>query len=181
MTWQQIVLVAYDMSIFVPEFYCPSGSERKAKAQIPGAQAAYASHYYANAGAIGLDKDGNNYQYNVPMTGQSGGPVPTNGVIYVNSTTGFETITDGSSNTFLWGELSWNDYRGSVEWSRGGTPYGTIAGGDINVILESAKGIGEKWDINIHKKIATSPTINEQFNGSPDGSYNINFDIHLLL
>jgi prepilin-type processing-associated H-X9-DG protein len=178
MTSVEIVQMAYDMSIVVPEFYCPSGSERKAKAKPPGVSAdAYGSHYYANAGAIGLDKNGNNYLYNVPMTGQSG-PVPTNGVIYVNSTTGFETLTDGSSNTFLWGEISWNDYCGHTEWSRGGTPNGTAvsgAGGYLNVILDSAKGVGENWDINIHKKIPTSPTINEQFTG--DSSYDVDFDI----
>jgi prepilin-type processing-associated H-X9-DG protein len=177
MNYQQICQVAYDMSIVIPILYCPSGTERIRKAAFPGAPPAYSSHYYANAGAIGADKDGNKYNYNVTLTGQSGGPVPTNGIIYINSTTGFETITDGSTNTFLWGEISWNDYRGSVEWSRGGTPYGSLTGNDFNTFIDSAKGIGEKWDINIHKKIPTSPTINEKFVGSPGGDLDIDFDI----
>jgi prepilin-type N-terminal cleavage/methylation domain-containing protein len=178
-TYSQIFQMAWDLSIVIPEFYCPSGSERLRKVHPAGQPDAYCSHYYANAGAIGTDKNGNQYKYEVDLTGK-GGPVPTNGVIYPNSVTSFATITDGSSNTFLWGEISWNDFRGSTEWSRGGAPNATgpemMAGTNYNVIIDSAKGIGENWNINIHKKISTSPTINEIFTGK-SGSLNIDFDI----
>jgi hypothetical protein len=103
LTGQQIFLIAYDLSIVIPVLYCPSCSERKAKAKNPAAADAYSSHYCANAGAIGTDKNGNTYAYNVELTGTWAGPVPTNGVIYPNSTTSFATLTDGSSNTFFVG------------------------------------------------------------------------------
>jgi prepilin-type processing-associated H-X9-DG protein len=182
-TYMEIYKMAYDLSIVIPEFYCPSGSERKAKALNPMLTAmvgndAYGSHYYANAGAIGTDKNGNSYMYNVELTGEWAGPVPTNGVIYPNSTTNFATITDGSSNTLLWGEISWNDYRGSSEWSRGGFPYDLSAtSGEYQVFMDSAKGIGEKWDINVHKKISTSPTISETFTGKGGAHTDVPFDI----
>jgi prepilin-type processing-associated H-X9-DG protein len=176
-TASEILLISYDLSIIIPVLYCPSCSERKATAKPPALPDAYGAHYYANAGAIGTDKNGNTYTYNIEHTGEWFGPVPNNGVIYSNSTTSFGTITDGSSNTFLWGEISWNNYRGMTEWSRGGSPYdSTAASGEYHVSVDSAKGIGEKWDINIHKKIPTSSTISETFTGK-GGNHTVNFDI----
>jgi prepilin-type processing-associated H-X9-DG protein len=181
LTYTQIFNMAEDMSIVITEFYCPSCSERKMKVLGSSLKNAYTSHYYANAGALGTDKNGNQYSYDVKLTGTSGGPVPKNGVIYPNSSTDFGTIVDGSSNTFLWGEISWNAYRGTVQWSRGGSPYASptdfVSGSDYNVIIDSAKGVGEKWDINIHKKIPVSQAINEQFNALSGGAQNIDFYI----
>jgi prepilin-type processing-associated H-X9-DG protein len=180
LTYTEIFNMAEDLSIVIPEFYCPSCSERKMKVLGSSAKDAYTSHYYANAGALGTDKNGNEYSYDVKLTGSSGGPVPTNGVIYPNSQTSFATITDGSTNTFLWGEISWNDFRGTVQWSRGGSPYAAatdlMAGSDYNVIIDSAKGVGEKWDINVHKKIPTTPSLSETFTALT-GSQTDNFYI----
>jgi hypothetical protein len=69
MNYQQICMVAYDMSIVIPILYCPSCTERIRKACFPTAPPAYGSHYYANGGAIGEDKNGNKYSYNVLLTG----------------------------------------------------------------------------------------------------------------
>jgi prepilin-type processing-associated H-X9-DG protein len=78
----------------------------------------------------------------------------------------------------LWGEISWNDYRGYVEWTKGGGPYdAATTSGEYQVFIDSAKGIAEKWDINVHKKIPTSSTISETFTGKGGAHTDVDFYI----
>src|SRR5207247_852149 len=74
----------------------------------------YTVHYIGNAGA----KNGSAYP--VDLAGSTNGGLATGGVLYRDSRVRFADITDGSSNTFLVGEMSFNqDLAGFRCWIRG--------------------------------------------------------------
>jgi hypothetical protein len=61
-----------------------------------------------------------NQQYSaVPRTTYDNGSVANNGIMFMDCDTTFAKMTDGSSNTLAFGEISWNDYTGSRAWYRG--------------------------------------------------------------
>jgi len=137
----------------VPIFFCPSNSRRHVDF---GESDRYASHYYGVAGAIGNDPSGNPYQTDPrqetivvsfgPMTMMLG-PFANTGTIIIGGQVSVASITDGLSNTFLVGEISWADYGAHYNWVRGTAitdtfPFTTLA---------SAKGIAHNFPINAGK------------------------------
>jgi prepilin-type N-terminal cleavage/methylation domain-containing protein len=72
----------------------------------------YTTHYYGNAGS---DLDN---APRIPDFDDNNGQPVANGLMYPGSEVSFGTIADGSSNTFAFGEMSWDDMclRG---WHRG--------------------------------------------------------------
>jgi prepilin-type N-terminal cleavage/methylation domain-containing protein len=64
-----------------------------------------------NAGGLPL--------YNVVSKSGKYGGIATQGVLYKDSMVSLDSITDGTSNTFALGEISWRDYARYRSWMRG--------------------------------------------------------------
>lgn len=131
----------------------------------------YTSHYYGVPGALGIIP-GSTSWYSVgpiqtaysAMGGRvATGPHADSGIIILNGLLNMAAITDGTSNTFMVGEISWEGFGGHYEWSRGtmnsaaGTP------------MVSAKGIAYQWPLNYGKKKTSTDTLTLTFN-KPDGT-----------
>ena len=106
--------------------YCPSGRVRD---QQPDAIAeGYTVHYYGVSGAKGPRPAPltGNFDQNGNTTTNHGGTA-TNGILYRQSKIGMRDITDGTTNTFIMGEISaepapgWsNSYRAWIQGSSNG-------------------------------------------------------------
>jgi len=142
---------------------CPSCSEvfqNKAYEDDPSINS-YTSHYFGVAGALG-ENPVTKRQYATDPEKTSfdmTGPFANTGVIYYNSRISFAGIIDGTSNTFLCGEISWNGYGGYQNWPRGTAPDSGAFSGELQedplklAALTSAKGIAENWPINAGRKL----------------------------
>ncbi|MDR1053637.1 MAG: DUF1559 domain-containing protein [Planctomycetaceae bacterium] len=134
----------------------------------------YASHYYGVAGALGMIPGTSSYytvgklmtSYSVTMGSMSivVGPHADSGCTILNGMLTFDSISDGTSNTFLHGEISWDNYGGHYDWSRG--TMNSYAG----IPMVSAKGIAYNLPINYGKKQPDGTKLSMTFNldGSPD-------------
>ena len=142
-------------ALAIPGFFCPSTSKRYVDI---GDENRYASHYYGVAGAIGNNPSGNPYRTDQrqerpaldfgPMAVILG-PFANTGTIIIGGKVSFGSITDGTSNTFLLGEISWEDYGAHYNWIRGTavtTPSFPFTA------LASAKGIADNFPLNAGKK-----------------------------
>jgi prepilin-type processing-associated H-X9-DG protein len=119
------------------------------------------THYYPNAGAVGFRPP--DYTQYYRELSANGSPVPAfegaknalacNGLVYSGSNTGFITITDGSSNTFAFGELSWTPFKGFRSWHRG-TQISAIGNTTTNrkLYYMSSKGSNRYYSINEIKR-----------------------------
>ncbi len=117
----------------IPVFLCPSASSASEKTtnsgEYSGGVPTYTTHYYGVMGPIGTNPlTGGAYildPSNSSLTGHGG--YAASGVLFRNSHTGIRDITDGSSNTFLLGEMSFaKDAQGNTNksfrvWTRGAT------------------------------------------------------------
>ena len=163
-----------DMSrISIPYFLCPSASGKRANI---GSPTRYASHYYGIAGALGKKKSGEYYptdplqsEYVVDTRTLDDiatlggnvvlGPFANTGTIIIGGGVSIASLTDGMSNTFLLGEISWKGYGAHRNWVRGTAitsrwaflPEGTRVPFPYTQ-LTSAKGIAENFPINIGKR-----------------------------
>ncbi|MDR2642342.1 MAG: DUF1559 domain-containing protein [Planctomycetaceae bacterium] len=134
-------------------FLCPSNLTIYGE---PGVTGGNYCHYFANSGA--LEESADLSQTGMPNppppftygeyggSPGGGGKIATNGVIYQNSNTSFASITDGSSNTFAWGEIAWEKYK-YAGWNRSTGP-----------TSNSAKAYAAQLPFNYHKK--GDPTVN---------------------
>jgi len=155
----------YEGTPMVNTFIDPDTGETKYK---------HTSHYYGVPGALGIKPGTVDSYYSVgdTITAYSAmggwvvvGPHANNGTIIINGRLTLGSIMDGTSNTFLIGEISWEDFGGHYEWSRGTM---TSAAGAPMV---SAKGIAYDWAINYGRKKETTDTLEKTFllpNGTPD-------------
>ena len=157
----------------IPSFLCPSATRQKADI---GSLTRYASHYYGIAGALGRSPSGRyyptdplqtEYVINVRSLNEHAavggnivlGPFANTGIIIIGGGVTMESVLDGTSNTFLLGEISWNDYKAHRHWVRGTaitSRWAVLPGGTRTPFphtqLTSAKGIAENFPINIGKQ-----------------------------
>ena len=162
----------------VPFYLCPSNGNEVADIQPTftdngETRNKYTSHYYGVPGALGiLPGTASYYPVADTMTAYAAmggrvvvGPHANNGTIIINGRLTFGSITDGTSNTFLIGEISWADFGGHYEWSRG-----TMASA-AGATMVSAKGVAYDWPINYGKNKQTTDTLSKTFllpDGTPD-------------
>jgi Tfp pilus assembly protein PilE len=139
----------------VPAYQCPSCDTVLACAGNPADYTRPMSHYFGIAGAAGTtEKGGTEYfKYDYKNTAVNTGLATDNGVIRKARGVELTAISDGTSNTFGVGEISWNGYREYYAWYH--------AGGAGGGYLYSTKSIGRKWKFNTHKTIDTEPQIND--------------------
>ena len=132
----------------------------------------YTSHYYGVPGALGIIPGTTATYYHVAdtmiaYTAMGGrvvvGPHADSGTIFINGRLTLGAVTDGTSNTFLVGEISWNDFGGHYEWSRG--TMSSAAGAP----MVSAKGIAYAWPINYGRNKQETDTFSKTFL-LPDGT-----------
>ena len=161
----------------IPFFLCPSNSTDIADiaptfTDNGETKNKHTSHYYGVPGALGIIPGTTDSYYHVANTmtayAAMGGRVVTgphadNGTIIINGQLTFGSITDGTSNTFLIGEISWSDFGGHYEWSRG-----TMASA-AGAPMVSSKGIAYDWSLNYGKNKAPTDTICKTFL-LPDGT-----------
>lgn len=128
----------------VPMYLCPSATKFESdfvhvSEQFNGVQIS-TLHYYGIQGPKGINAiTGQNYP--VVLPNQVHGGMATSGVLYGDAVVGFKDITDGSSNTFMVGELSQTTPNlpgaGTVgvfrRWDRGGSS-NTVNPGCKNVL-----------------------------------------------
>lgn len=83
--------------------HCPSFGRN----DVNGNQSQRTTHYYGVMGAKGIKPDGTAYSVSGNTTTNHGGWA-TNGILYRNSKIKMRDLSDGSTNTFMIGELSWD-------------------------------------------------------------------------
>jgi prepilin-type processing-associated H-X9-DG protein len=151
-------------------FLCPSCSEVYQNFTGQPDTSKFTSHYYGVAGALGTNSaTGSQYSTDPLKTSFTAtGPFANTGAIVYNGRFSLAGVTDGTSNTFLIGEISWNGYGGYQNWVRGTTPNdGSVPGVPIGSLagaaLTSTKGIAENWSINAGKKLEPLATISQAY------------------
>ncbi|MBQ9371572.1 MAG: DUF1559 domain-containing protein [Thermoguttaceae bacterium] len=106
-------------------FLCPSCSQKTSTGG--GEETWYTTHYYGNGGATGTKPDSTD-TYGLITTRTNSGEISDNGLLTVGYHRNLSFATDGTSNTVLFFESSWNDYKGFRGWHRG--TYVNNAGAD---------------------------------------------------
>ncbi|MDR2171300.1 MAG: DUF1559 domain-containing protein [Planctomycetaceae bacterium] len=173
----------------IPFFICPSNN--KSQCDIGSGpddpeptRTKYASHYYGVAGALGMipgtssyyevGKEQTSYGLDLgPTDSITTGPHASSGCTILNGLLSFDSISDGTSNTFLYGEIAWSNYGGHYDWARGtmDSPIGPSGSPTICPII-SAKGISYNLPINYGKKKNNGDKLSMTFN-LPDGSEDV--------
>jgi hypothetical protein len=147
--WNNLTLAA----VKVEHYLCPSSAYTKILSTDTVGESNnnwYTTHYYGNAGAVSAIPGGGGATY--PMLSQNAttyGGEAINGVIYIGAEIGLSAINDGTSNTFAWGEMSWNEWSGYRGWHRGAY-YQAVSTDPSSqqFITFSGKGIKEQKAIN---------------------------------
>jgi prepilin-type N-terminal cleavage/methylation domain-containing protein/prepilin-type processing-associated H-X9-DG protein len=132
----------------VPLYHCPSAVSNRQSipstvAGFPG-DSYFTTHYYGNMGPI--DSVNNQYAVSVGTPGNPQGGVALQGVLGREQRVRIMDIVDGTSNTFLVGEISWTRPDGGDtgyrEWSRGCTTSGSWECGSCKNV---ANAINTVW------------------------------------
>lgn len=101
----------------MPAFLCPSCSQIMSAGGDETTW--YTTHYYGNGGSTGLKPDSTTQYYNKITTRNNQGEISDNGLLTVGYHRNLSYAIDGTSNTALFFESSWNGYKGFRGWHRG--------------------------------------------------------------
>jgi prepilin-type processing-associated H-X9-DG protein len=172
----------------IPVFICPcvdnAGRKNKSGNNAGGN---FISNYMANAGAAESEMtESSLYSWYRDLStvisatttyGATSSPITSNGIIYLKSKNGLESLTDGSSNTLFYSEIAWNEFKG-MTWARSGNNpmYFAKAWAETLPINLFKKGVDTTYNI---KATSSTPSISldhdiaviEQTNYGPWGSY----------
>jgi prepilin-type processing-associated H-X9-DG protein len=101
----------------VPIYLCPVTTRRFSLAsfEYSGSNQPLTASYAGNMGP----KDPNSTTYQVDYTGTSHGGIALQGVLGMDTSYKIQSIKDGTSNTLLVGEISWDKANHYRAWSRG--------------------------------------------------------------
>ncbi len=119
----------------MPAIRCPSSTKPQSlhsSEKSSGGQSAATSHYY---GIMGPRDTGGVYGADTSNAGGWGG-IATQGTLLRDNQIDFAKITDGLSQTLLFGELSWDDANTYRAWNKGCNyeqPYGKVCNSTRNV------------------------------------------------
>ena len=143
---------------------CPSGNEETSaySAETINGQRCFTAHYYGNTGPIGINPvTGEEYERFRAKEGHYG-EIGIGGIMWEESRTDLGDINDGTSNTFMLGEISWGDWEGYRSWHRG-----RVWVGGRKAAYLTCKSY--KYPINIHKSNRSDDIIQIR-NPGPFGS-----------
>ncbi len=165
-SWADANNVALVRDVAMNGLRCPSCTVQYCTHSDTSRQTRYTTHYYGNLGPIGLNvANGQNYQKRSDLEVMYG-EIATQGVFTLGTSRKeitFAAITDGLSNTILFGEIAWNKYVGYREYNLGllwqGTSVGATSFTQHNI----------KWPINIGLH-STSTVYSGYNNNGPFGS-----------
>jgi prepilin-type N-terminal cleavage/methylation domain-containing protein/prepilin-type processing-associated H-X9-DG protein len=105
--------------ILVPIYQCPIALRLQTEygtGEWSGGQPTLTTHYYGVAGPLGTNpQTGQPYQFRVTNQGNEA----TQGILGMGSKVRLTDVTDGTSNTLMLGEMSWNDANYYRVWIRG--------------------------------------------------------------
>ncbi len=137
----------------VPAFFCPSATQKFAthgSSLLQGtfgqnSRKTYTSHYYGVAGPMGQSASGSRYPEEPSASGWYGG-FATSGVLGKDTKVKISEITDGTSNTFMLGEianpLATGAYHGAMGFGpRGGGDGASWVRGIIGDGMSSCKNV----------------------------------------
>ncbi|UUO04931.1 DUF1559 domain-containing protein [Blastopirellula sp. J2-11] len=138
----------------MPMYLCPSSNSEHSL--DPSYLNDYTLHYMGVAGPKGTNP-ATLATYAVEKETSSRGGMATQGMLYIDSDTRFRSITDGTSNTFILGESSWNKKNKFRSWIRGGAYTNTTSGSTYttNPHLDSTRNVANA--INSEYTGGTSP------------------------
>jgi prepilin-type N-terminal cleavage/methylation domain-containing protein len=152
----------------VSAFLCPSNAEvhsypsGSSYGSVPESNY-YTSHYYFINGSVGTIPGSSSSYSRMPTKAEDStklplcswqGHVATNGICYPSGRTSMGTVTDGTSKTFAFGEISWTGFAGYRRWIDG-----SVTRPSDGVVTLTSKGIYDTVPINAGRKIlAVDPT-----------------------
>ncbi|MDO5553132.1 MAG: DUF1559 domain-containing protein [Planctomycetia bacterium] len=110
----------------LPELLCPSSSAKESlmstdfePATEGNTDTIQTSHYFGITGPVGKNPTSNkDYPISFDVT-KKWGCFSDAGLFIARVNYGFEGVEDGTSNTFAFGELSWNDFEHYSSWTYG--------------------------------------------------------------
>lgn len=119
-TWRNNMALAVEAA--PATLLCPSGPHFQSKLASENSDGVMCqtTHYYGNAGPVGHNAwTDQNYPRDTSRENTQFGEIATSGLFMLRSELGFRDITDGTSNTVAFGEISWKDYPFYRAWHRG--------------------------------------------------------------
>ncbi|MDZ7619365.1 MAG: DUF1559 domain-containing protein [Patescibacteria group bacterium] len=137
--------------VAVPAYLCPSCPDLYSNLSADGSNYSertpdnasgkdpYTTHYYGVMGPVGTNP-ATGAAYTVIERAHSWGGQAQQGVLYKNSRVRFADITDGTSNTFAVGEMSWTGSKKLRSWIRGSSSGDAMAEGSCKNAAQPING-----------------------------------------
>lgn len=158
--WQARNRITIVKGVFVPSYQCPSATADTLFSVFNANEAdVRTSHYHAVLGPTGPNSAANNQPYQtigdpakdfgvVASQGAFGNAIARNANYTVPLNNKMGSISDGTSNTVMFGEFSWKGYQFWRPWTRGwySDTRGTLMYLSKNVTYPINSGFSLKWN-----------------------------------